>query len=60
MKILKYRTTESDGRNKDMAIGWELSIHGCIQLGLKVDMPENHVGSQFNDAPEINYAMGKI
>jgi hypothetical protein len=29
-----------------MGIAWELSIHGCIQLGLKVDLPGNHVGSQ--------------
>jgi len=35
-------------------------IYGCIQLGLKVDMPGNHIGSQFNDAPEINYAMGNF
>ena len=27
------------GRHNDMGIGWELSIHGCIQLGLKVDLP---------------------
>jgi hypothetical protein len=26
--------------------GWELSIHGCIQLGLKIDLPGNVVGSQ--------------
>ena len=41
-----------------MGIAWELSIHGCIQLGLKVDLPGNVVGSQIIDTPEINYAMG--
>jgi len=34
------------GRHHDLAIAWELSIHGCIQLGLKVNLPGNHVGSQ--------------
>jgi len=48
------------GRHNYMGIAWELSIHGCIQLGLKVDMPGNPIGSQFNDAPEINYAMGNF
>jgi len=48
------------GRHNDMGIAWELSIHGCIELGLKVDLPGKHIGSQFNDAPEINYAMGKF
>jgi len=32
------------GRHNDMGIAWELSIHGCIQLGLKVDLPGNRVG----------------
>ena len=48
------------GRHNDMGIAWELSIHGCIQLGLKVDLPGNHVGSQMIDTPEINYAMGNF
>ena len=43
-----------------MGIALELSIHGCIQLGLKIDMPRNHVGSQMMDAPEINYEMGNL
>jgi len=45
------------GRHNDIGIGWELSIHGCIQKGLKVDMPGNHVGSQLIEESEINYAM---
>jgi len=48
------------GRHNDMGIGWELSIHGCIQLGLKVDLPGNHVGSQVVEESEINYAMGQL
>ena len=43
-----------------MGIAWDLSIHGCVQMGLKIDMPGNQVGSQINDAPEINYAMGNF
>jgi len=46
------------GRHNDLGIAWELSIHGCIQMGLKVDMPGNAVGSQMTETPEINYAMG--
>ena len=45
------------GRHNDMAIAWELAIHGCIQLELKVDLPGNHVGAQLTETPEINYAM---
>jgi len=26
-------------------------------MGLKIDLPGNHVGSQMMDTPEINYAM---
>ncbi|MDH3764427.1 MAG: hypothetical protein OER82_01275 [Nitrosopumilus sp.] len=48
------------GRDNNIAIGWDLSIHGCIQLGLKVDLPGNIIGSQLTDAPEINYAMGSF
>jgi len=33
------------GRHNDMGIAWELSIHGCIQLGLQVAMPGNYIGS---------------
>ena len=43
-----------------MGIGWELSIHVCIQLRLKVDLPGNHVGSQLVEQSEINYAMGNF
>ena len=42
------------GRHNDLAISWELSIHGCIQLGLKVNLPGNHVGSQLLEEPNIN------
>ncbi len=45
------------GRNNDLGIAWELSIHGCIQTGLKIDVPGNHVGSQVLEEPEINYGM---
>lgn len=48
------------GRNNDIGIAWELSIHGYIQLGLKVDLPGNHVGSQLIEEPEINYGMGEL
>ena len=48
------------GRHNDMGIAWELSIHGCIQLGLKVDLPGNHVGSQVMEEPEIKYSMGNL
>lgn len=48
------------GRHNDMGIAWELSIHGCIQTGLKVDLPGNHVGSQVMEEPEINYSMGQL
>lgn len=34
------------GRHNDMGISLELSIQGCIQLGLKIDLPGNYVGSQ--------------
>ena len=27
------------GKHNDMGIAWELSIHGCIQMGLKIDFP---------------------
>jgi hypothetical protein len=40
-----------------MGICWDLSIHGCIQLGLKVDMLGKHVDSQVLEEPEINYAI---
>ena len=45
------------GRNNNMGIGWELSIYGCIQLGLKVDMPGNHAVGQIQEEPVINYGM---
>ena len=48
------------GRHNDMGIGWELSIHGCIQLGLKIDMPGNHTCSQIIDPPEINCVIGQL
>jgi len=48
------------GRHNDLGIAWELSIHGCIKLGLKIDLPGNHVVSQMIDTPEINYAMGQL
>ena len=48
------------GRHNDMGIAWELSIHEYIQLGLRVDMPGEYVGSQFNEAPEINYGIGNF
>ena len=32
------------GRHNDLAIAWELSIHGCIQTGLKVNLPGPRVG----------------
>lgn len=47
-------------RHNDMGIAWELSIHGCIQLGLKVDMSGNHVGSQVMEESEINYGIGNV
>jgi len=31
------------GRHNDLGIAWEPSIHGCIQMGLKIDMPGNRV-----------------
>ena len=46
------------GRHNDLAIAWELSIHGCIAKGLKVDMPGRFVGEPIADSPEINYVMG--
>jgi hypothetical protein len=48
------------GRHNDLGIAWELSIHGCIQLGLKVDLPGNYVGSQMIETPEINYSIGQF
>ena len=48
------------GRHNDMGIAWELSIHGCIQLGLQVDMSGNHVGSQLIEESEINYVIGQF
>jgi hypothetical protein len=33
------------GRHNDMGIAWDLSIHGCIQLGLKVDLPGDCIGT---------------
>ena len=45
------------GRNNDIAIAWELLIHGCIKLGLKANMPGNHVGSQLIEEPEIYFGM---
>jgi len=47
-------------RHNDMGIAWELSIHGCIQMGLKIDLPGNHVVSQIIDTPEINYGIGNF
>ena len=43
-----------------MGIAWELSIHGCIQMGIKIDLPGNHVDSQIIDTPEINYSIGNF
>jgi len=40
----------STGRHNDLAIAWELSIHGCIQSGLRVDMPGNRIIGQ---VPEL-------
>jgi hypothetical protein len=48
------------GRHNDLGIACELSIHGCIQLGLKVDLPGNHVRRQINETPEINYSIGQF
>ncbi len=48
------------GKHNDMGIAWKLSIHGCIQLGLKIDLLGNHVGSQLTEQSEINYAMGNF
>ena len=48
------------GKHNDIAIAWELSIHGCIQTGLKIDMPGNYVGSQMIETPKINYVMGNF
>jgi len=48
----------STGRHNYMGIAWELSVHGCIRMGLKVDLPGSHVGSQVLEESEINYAMG--
>jgi len=45
------------GRHNDMGISLELSIYGCIQMGLKIDLPGNHVGSQIIDTLEINYGI---
>ncbi|MDH3502815.1 MAG: hypothetical protein OEL69_09995 [Nitrosopumilus sp.] len=45
------------GRHNDLGIAWELSIHGCISLGLKVDLPGNYSVGQISEQPEINYAM---
>jgi hypothetical protein len=41
------------GRHNDLGIAWELSIHGCIQMGLKVDLPGNHVGSQILEEHQL-------
>jgi hypothetical protein len=48
------------GRHNDMGLCWKISIHGCISLGLKVDMSGNHVGSQVIEESEINYAIGQL
>jgi len=48
------------GRHNDKAIGWELSIHGCIQLGLKVDMSGDYVRSQIIEESEINHGIGNF
>jgi len=48
------------GRNNDLGIAWELSIHGCISLGLKVDLPGNHAVGQIKEEPVINYEMGQF
>ena len=48
------------GRHNDMAIAWELSIHGCIKMGLKIDLPGAHAGGQVDETPEINYPMGRF
>jgi hypothetical protein len=34
------------GRHNDLGIAWELSIHGCIQTGLKIDLPGQRVIGQ--------------
>jgi len=43
-----------------LGIAWDLSIHGCIQMGLKINLLGNVIGSQMTETPEINYAMGNF
>ena len=45
------------GRHNDLGIAWDLSIHRCIQLWLKVGMSGNHVGFQLFEEREINYGV---
>ena len=44
--MILYDTSRSIS---SMGIAWELSIHGCIQLGLKIDMLGNRVGSPMSE-----------
>jgi len=48
------------GRNNDIWIGWKLSIHGYIQLELKIDLPGSHVGTQILEEPDSNSFNGMI
>lgn len=48
------------GRHNDIGIAWEMSIHGCIQLGLKIDLPGNHVGGQITEEPNSDSFNGMI
>ena len=58
---LWHRELVRGGIKRDKGIpGGELSIHGCIQLGLKVDLLGNHVGSQLIEESEINYGMRQL
>lgn len=59
-KIIENPEKYPTGRHNDMGIALDLSIHGCIQLGLKVDFPGDYVGSQLTEESEINYAMGNF
>ena len=60
MKLIQSGRESFDhptGRHNDLSTAWELSIHGCIQLGLKVDLPGNHFVGQIQEEPVINYGM---
>ena len=59
-KIIENPEKYPTGRHNDMGIAWEISIYGCMQLGLKVDLPVDYVGSQLTEESEINYAMGNF